>query len=125
MRSSDIKGFIKNKFKATEKMRSVAFNMKNRIKLAPVEFIGGIKIMSLVILGFFVLSGINSAGYSLELLFSKGIFSAAVLALSFLFISILGPLLLPYLPGRAFSFKGISVGILIILPIIILSQNLK
>ncbi len=121
VRSSDIKGFIKNKFKATTDMRRVKFLVKDRFKLVPVEFIGGLKMMSIIILCFFALSGISSSGYSVDLLLSKGVFSAAILAVSFLLISILGPLLLPYIPGRAFSFKGLIVGLLIVSPLLILS----
>ena len=121
VRSCDIKGFLKNNFKATTDMRRVKFPVKDRLKLVPVEFIGGLKMMSILILVFFALSGINKSGYSVDLLLRKGVFSAVILAMSFLFISFLGPLLLPYIPGRAFSFKGLIVGLLIVSPLLILS----
>lgn len=121
VRSSDIKEFIKSNYKATADMRLVKFTLKDRLKLVPVEFAGNLKIFSILLLVFFILSGINKSGYSVELMLSKGTFSLIVLGSSFLLISVLGPMLLPFIPGRAFSLKGFIIGLLTVTPVILLS----
>jgi hypothetical protein len=109
VRARDIKEYVKNGFKCDDKMRRVSFTFKERLVLVPVEILTGIKPLFLGILAFFLLSGLSKNGYSI------GIYSlTAVLNIAAAYLAgcVLGPLLLPWLPGRSFSMKGYFAGVI-------------
>ena len=64
---------------------------------------------------FLALSGIDRTGYSVGSLFSVGPRALANLMIAYLGANILGPMLLPWLPGRAFAVKGLALGIMLFL----------
>ena len=104
VRAMDIKAFISNGMKATKEMREVKFTFWNRMVLTPIEIVEAAKIM-LPVLG--VLFIIN--------LFAKrqfGIFDTVLYAGANLAGAFITPVLLPFIPGRAFSFKGWLAGLL-------------
>jgi acetyl-CoA decarbonylase/synthase complex subunit gamma len=96
---------------ATKQMRRVTFPLKDRIVLIPVELVGWGKIVALVAVCFLLLAGLNSKGYSTELVMSDGVQSVLILLAGFLAAVVLGPILLPWLPGRSFSAKGLWIGL--------------
>jgi len=103
VRAKDIKAFISAGCKATENMRSVRFNFFDRLVLTPMEIVDAAKIM-LPVLGvlFFInLFAKRQFGYEDVI-----IYGGAKLAGAFI-----TPLLLPFIPGRAFSFKGWLMGL--------------
>ena len=109
VRASDIKAFLANKMKATSEMRMIFFTFHDRIKLIGMEAVGGYKILLGAIVLISLLSIIKNQGISFEI-----IFNTIINILSAYFAgAILGPAFLPYWPGRAFSLKGISPGILL------------
>ncbi|MHC4584291.1 MAG: mercury methylation corrinoid protein HgcA, partial [Planctomycetota bacterium] len=61
----------------------------------------------------FILSGIGAGGYSSDLAMSHGFRSIVNLFAAYLSGAVITPLLLPWLPGRSFSFKGFSVGFVV------------
>jgi len=63
----------------------------------------------------FVLSGIDRSGYSVDSLLSVAPRSVANLVIAYLGATVLGPMLLPWLPGRAFALKGFVLGFLLFL----------
>jgi acetyl-CoA decarbonylase/synthase complex subunit gamma len=81
--------------------------------LTPVEFVVGGKYVLFAMAVLFLLSGMSASGYSSDLAMSNGIRSAVNLFAAFFSGTIIGPLLLPWLPGRSFSFKGFSVGLVV------------
>lgn len=111
IRARDIIPFINAGMKATTQMRQVRFSLYDRLVLIPMEFVASGKYLLFAAALLFVLSGLNAAGYSSHLAASDGIRSAAVLFAAYLGGTVIGPLLLPWLPGRSFSFKGFSVGL--------------
>ena len=111
VRACDIIDFIKAGMKATQQMRQVHFTLYDRLVLIPVEFVMGGKYMIFIMAILFVLSGISAGGYSSDLAMSHGFRSIANLFAAYLSGAIITPLLLPWLPGRSFSFKGFSVGL--------------
>jgi hypothetical protein len=111
VRAADIKAFIANGYKTTEVMRKVTFSFYDRMKLIPVDFVyGGTKLLTALIL-IFILSGINARGISLHQAFQKGPVSAFYLFVAYITGIIVTPLLLPYIPGKMFAFKGLITGL--------------
>lgn len=108
----DIPAFISNGFQATPAMRLKSFPLKERLVLIPVEFFIALKWGFLFALGFFLVSGFSGPGTYLE---NAGSFDVGAL---FEFLAaiaagtILTPIFLPVLPGRAFSVKGLVAGLL-------------
>jgi len=96
-------------------MRIITFPLKERAVLIPIELVETIKPYVILAAILFVLGGLGGPSGFWTNALSYGLF--AVLALLFAIIggAILNPLLLPYLPGRAFSIKGFSIGIVIAL----------
>lgn len=104
VRASDLKAFIENGMKADDEMRTVKFTFIDRLVLTPLELITALK-TSLVIFGImFVLNAIGLSHFGLTDLYAF---------LGTIFIgTVLTPALLPFIPGRAFSFKGWLLGLL-------------
>ncbi len=113
VRACDIIAFIKAGMKATEQMRQVRFSLYDRFVLTPIEFVIGGKYLLLTMALFFILSGLNSTGYSSNLVVHDGIRSAVNIFAAYFAGAVIGPILLPWLPGRSFSFKGFSAGVVI------------
>jgi len=70
------------------------------------------KIFIPVLLVMILLSGFRSATYSLEHLQAGGPPIANTLLIAWLTGSLLGPILLPWLPGRSLAVKGLMAGLL-------------
>ncbi|UCH13254.1 MAG: hypothetical protein JSV22_09060 [Bacteroidales bacterium] len=119
VRASDIGRYIENGYKATEIMRRVQFNFKDRILITPVEIMSSLWQISLVIIVFIALSGVSSSGYSLESVMNKGLKNAFIILIAYLSGTFLTPTLLPWLPSRYFAGKGIFIQTLVFLALII------
>lgn len=121
VRVEDIPEYISNGMKADEKMRKVEFSIFDRMVLIPVELVMSAKYLLITAALFILLSGINSGGYSAELVF-RNIGRVSILLLTaYLAGTALAPLLLPYLPGRSFSVKGfiaasLAIAVILIIP---------
>jgi acetyl-CoA decarbonylase/synthase complex subunit gamma len=111
IRAKDLPDFLDADMKATDQMRRVNFTLWDRMVLIPVEIVMWSKYAIFVAACFFLLSGLNQKGYSISLAMNDGLVSAILFFASFLVAAIFGPILLPWLPGRAFSVKGIWVGL--------------
>ena len=104
VRAEDIKAFVAAGYEATVEMRTVTFTFKDRAVLTPVELLPALK-KSLLIFGvLFILNGLGVGRFTgMDIWAVLGtVFAGAVMV----------PLLLTYIPGRAFSFKGWLLGIL-------------
>ncbi len=110
VRAADIPAFLDDGLRAGPGMREVRFAFKDRLVLVPAEVAMGKSYLLLGIAGFVLLSGLKRGGYSTELVVSAGARSAANLALAYVAGTVVGPLLLPWLPGRSFSVKGLFAG---------------
>lgn len=111
VRASDLPAFLASGRKATPEMRKVTFTVYDRLRVIPVEVVMGFRTLLIAAVVFFLLSGLSKRGYSIH--WTAGMFSVLDLFLAYLAGTILGPLLLPWLPGRSFSFKGAAAGIII------------
>jgi acetyl-CoA decarbonylase/synthase complex subunit gamma len=115
VRAEDLPTFLDAGMKATDQMRRVKFSLWDRTVLVPMEITMGAKYAIFATICLFLLAGLNPKGYSTSLAVSDGLPSAILLLASFLAAAILGPMLLPWLPGRAFSVKGIWIGLAVAL----------
>jgi len=120
VRASDLPAYLDAGSKATKEMRLVTFPLKDRAVLIPLELLTTAKPFILVSLALLILSGILGQSEFQANMFQDGLFAVGALAYAVTGGVILNPLLLPYLPGRAFSIKGLFIGVLIALGLIYL-----
>lgn len=104
VRAEDIKEFLASGMVATEEMRSVRFDLKDRLVLTPVELTAAVK-PALPVLGIlFLINLLAAKPFGLVDLYAYG---GSLLA-----GCVLTPVLLPWIPGRAFAWKGWLMGLL-------------
>jgi acetyl-CoA decarbonylase/synthase complex subunit gamma len=108
--AENIKAFLDAGLKATDAMRKVTFPLVERLKLIPVDIFYGKYYMLVVPFAFFLLSGLNPAGYSIDLATNSGWKSVVNLFSGYFAGCILAPLLLPWIPFRRFAAKGLVTG---------------
>ena len=102
VRANDIKEYIAAGFMADKKMRSANFNFLDRLVLTPMELVEAAKI-SIGLFGvLFLLNLFAVRPFGIQDFF---VYCAAVLA-----GTVLTPVLLPFIPGKAFAFKGWLLG---------------
>lgn len=103
VRAEDIKEFLDSGMKASEKMREVSFNIRDRAVLTPIEIISTFKIATLVFAAMFILNlfARNSFGVTDFYAFIGALLVGCVIT----------PVLLPWIPVRAFAAKGWIIGL--------------
>ena len=111
VRAREIIPFLKNNAAADATMRGVTFTLAERAVLVPVEFYNFRKVLLGALLAGFLLSGIGSPLFDPGAAWSRGLNVAAALLMGMLAGCLAMPLLLPWLPGRAFAVKGAVTGI--------------
>jgi len=115
IRADDLPAYLDAGFKATEEMRIKTFPLKERAVLIPIELVEAMKAFLVLAPVFFIISGFGGpAGFWVNA-GSFGLFAVLALLCAIIGGAVFNPLLLPYLPGRAFSIKGFSIGIVIAL----------
>lgn len=107
----------------TADMRRVAFPLGERLALTPVELVSMGKITLWAVLILVVLGGIGPGIFSFTAAFNRGTTAVAVFLAGVFGGAVLTPLLLPWLPWRAFSAKGALVGAGLALVILIASSG--
>lgn len=104
VRIEDYKEYKQNGYVATDKMRIVKFPLADRAILTPIEIISAVK-KAIVVFGILFLLNlflVNPFG-----LVDFYAYSGAILAGCFF-----TPILLPFIPGRAFMWKGLLLGLI-------------
>jgi len=108
VRASYIPEYLDNNNIASPAMRRVHFSFIDRAKLVPMEAIPALKKLALFLIIAAVLFGITRT----SIIYKQAITGVKPLILAGLTAiftgSILPPLLLPFIPGRAFSLKALS-----------------
>jgi len=115
IRADDIKQFVDSDFKATKDMRLVTFNLKERASLIPVEFMTSLKYLIPVGLFFFIRGGFGEDGFTFSNLVIYGLLDSIKFFFLIFVLFALNPILLPWLPGKALSVKGVWVGLAVVL----------
>jgi hypothetical protein len=113
VRASDIKAFLDAGMKATTGMKTVRFGLTDRLVLTPMELVAVLK--PCAVIGAAVLA-VHLTGLLTVSFFGLYPFIGAVLI-----GAVISPALLPWIPGRAFSWKGFLLGLLWTLAVIYLN----
>ena len=114
VRAKDIKEFIAAGMKATAKMRTVKFSLFDRLILTPVELVATIKISVIVFGILFLLNLFDSRPFGVIDFYS---YLGALLT-----GCVITPVLLPWIPGRAFAWKGWLTGLIWAITVILLNK---
>lgn len=109
--ASDLPSYIDHNFTATPLMRKVRFTFVDRLKLLPMEITPALRELSIFLFVVSVLMGLTKTG----ILFKSALVGTWPLTLAGIVSvfagTILTPLLLPLIPGKAFSLKGLVMGV--------------
>jgi hypothetical protein len=115
VKASDIKEFLSSGMNASMEMRTVKFSFLDRLVLVPMEIVGTIKISFIIFGVLFVLNSIGFGHFGFTDLYA---YVGSILA-----GCAVTPLLLPWIPGRAFAFKGWLLGLLWSIAVILLNSS--
>lgn len=115
VRAEDLPAYLDSGWKTTPAMRTMTFPLKERAVLIPIEVVYSVKPFLIIAPILFILSGIGGpAGFWANAM-NYGLFAVLAFFVAIGSGAVLNPLLLPYLPGRAFSTKGFSLGFVVAL----------
>jgi hypothetical protein len=115
IKATDLPAFLDEGLKATPEMRNKSFTLRERAVLIPVELVSALKWSLFIIPAFFFLGGLGGqAGFWASAL-NYGLFAIVALLSAVAAGAVLTPILLPWLPGRAFSVKGLTMGLITVL----------
>jgi hypothetical protein len=112
VKAHDLPEFLDNGMKATAEARRIRFTLWDRLVLTPVELVQAWKPSLIILLLIFFLSGLSWNGFKFDAAISKGFIPSLVYIGALLMGSLVTPVLLPWIPGRAFSLKGAQLGFL-------------
>ena len=110
--AKDLPAFLDAGKKATPEMRRKSFPAWERTVLIPIELVHVLKPLVFLLPALFLLGGLSGGETFWQNAMTHGLFAAAALVLSLILGAVLTPVLLPYLPGRAFALKGFFLSIL-------------
>lgn len=102
VRAKDLQEFLKSGMKATSEMRRVKFTAYDRLVLTPIELVGTSKV-SLMIFGVLFLLNLLGLG-------PFGIVDFYAYIGAVIIGCVLTPVLLPWIPGSPFAWKGWLLG---------------
>lgn len=111
IRAEDLPAFLDNNCLATPAMRRKDFPLAERLALVPVEVSQALGKALLLISIFMLLSGLGGELSFRVAAMEMGLFAAWAVAVALVSGTVITPLLLPWLPGRAFSLKGMWAGL--------------
>ncbi len=111
VRAEDLPAFLAAGQKADEGMRRVTFTTVERMVLTPVEISLARKPLLWALLAIFLLSGIGSGIFSFSAAWERSLIAATGCVAGIIAGCLLVPLLLPWIPGRAFAVKGTLAGV--------------
>lgn len=115
IRARDLGAFLDASLKATPALRRKTFTTWERTVLIPIELTAAMKVAVFLLPAFFFMSGLGLPGGYWANALDHGLFAVLALLGAIIAGTVLTPVLLPYLPGRAFSLKGLTLGVITIL----------
>jgi hypothetical protein len=118
--AGDLPAYLAAGGKATPGMRLKGFSLRERAVLIPVELVEALKPAAIIAPLLFLLGGIGGPSGFWANALNDGVFAVLAFLSAIVAGAVLHPLLLPYLPGRAFSMKGLWLGILVALVVLFL-----
>ncbi len=93
-------------------MRQKTFTAAERLVLIPVELVSALKWYMLILPAFFLLGGLGASSGFWNNALNHGLFAVLNLLAALAAGAVLTPVLLPWLPGRAFAQKGVIMGVI-------------
>jgi hypothetical protein len=123
IRARDIQHFIASENRLDKYIRQVTFSIGERTVLIPVELSHLPKPTFWVLLAVFFLSGIGTNVFSLNDAWYRGLMALTAYAGGILAGAVAAPILLPWLPGRAFALKGAHTGVIMGLVVVMLFKS--
>ncbi len=111
IRASDLPAFLDAGLKAAPEMRTKTFDLRERAALIPVELVEALKYALIVLPIFFLLGGLGGPHDFWSNALDRGLFAVAAILSGIAAGAVFTPLLLPWLPGRAFTTKGLTLGL--------------
>ena len=111
VRATDIPAFFNNGFVADKQMRTVTFDLLERLILSPIELQTALKPALIAAVIIFFLSGIGPSVFSITNAWTRGVTAVLALAAGMFAGAVITPALLPFIPVKEFSLKGIIVGL--------------
>jgi acetyl-CoA decarbonylase/synthase complex subunit gamma len=112
VRSADLPAYLDAGRRATDEMRRVRFSSTDRAVVIPMEIRPALKPLAMYAVLVLLASAPGAGGPSLARAWAEGLPLVGVGLVAILAGAVLTPLLLPVIPGRAFSVKGALVGAL-------------
>lgn len=112
VRAADLPAFLDAGLVATPAMRRVSFSIRDRLVLVPVELVQAAPWAAPLLALLLLAGGLVPGGFSAAALLSSAPATAGALLGAVLAGTAATPLLLPWIPGRAFAVKGALVGLL-------------
>ena len=123
VRAADLPAFLNEGLKATPDMRRKTFTTPERLVLIPVELVSALKWSLLILPAFFLLGGLGASYGFWNNALNHGLFAVLNLLGALMAGSVLTPILLPWLPGRAFSQKGLIMGLIMTIAVTVFSTK--
>jgi len=111
IRAEDLPAFIENGYKAGSEMRQKTFSTWERTVLIPVELVSALKAAVFILPVLFFAGGFSGSRWLWANSMNDGIFAGMAVLAAIAAGAILTPIGLPWLPGRAFSLKGLWPGL--------------
>jgi hypothetical protein len=112
VRARDIPAFLMNGLKPSGNMRDVSFSIIDRLILIPVELAGTLKYCALLFIFFIVYSWIKMGNASFIQVLLQALFTFLPFFGAVITGTVIVPFFLPFIPGKAFAWKGWAGGIL-------------
>jgi acetyl-CoA decarbonylase/synthase complex subunit gamma len=123
IRAVDLPEFLDNGRKASAEMRFKTFPIRERVVLIPIELVAAMKAGLILTAILFLITFFGKSGEGLSNALNHGLFSALGILTAILAGAVFTPALLPWLPGRAFSIKGLVMGLIAVAVLIVLRFN--
>jgi hypothetical protein len=120
IRAEDLPTFMDKGMEATAEMRFKTFTTWERFVLIPVELVEALKAALVIIPVLLILSGLLGPSGFWPNVVNQGLFAVQALLTGIFAGAVLTPLLLPWLPGRAFSLKSLAPGLFCALLLLLL-----
>jgi len=119
--AKDLGEFLDAGMKAAPRTRIKDFPLRERLVLIPIELVAALKWALLPILTLAIIGGIGGREPFAAGAFQNGRFVGGAILSGLLSGAVVAPILLPWIPGRAFSTKGLVLGFISALSFLALS----
>jgi len=112
VRAADLPAYLDAGLKATPEMRFMPFLLKDRAVLIPVELVEMLKPFMIIVVAALLIASILGPADVWRNLIHDGLFAVLMLVVAVVTGAVLHPVLLPWIPGRAFAVKGMMIGLI-------------